>query len=38
MGFFDLTGRKAFIPGGYGGIGTAIAKALVGAGAVVTVA
>jgi len=38
VGFFDLTGRKAFIPGGYGGIGSAIAKALVGAGAVVTVA
>ena len=38
MGFFDLAGRKAFVPGGYGGIGSAIAKALVGAGAVVTVA
>ena len=38
MGFFDLHGRKAFIPGGYGGIGTAIARALVDAGAAVTVA
>jgi gluconate 5-dehydrogenase len=38
VGFFDLAGRKAFVPGGYGGIGSAIAKALVEAGAVVTVA
>ncbi len=35
---FDLTGRKAFIPGGYGGIGGAIAKGLAQAGASVVVA
>ena len=35
---FDLTGRKAFSPGGYGGIGEAVARALSSAGATVTVA
>ncbi|MEO7741547.1 MAG: SDR family oxidoreductase, partial [Usitatibacter sp.] len=38
MELFDLTGRKAFIPGGYGGIGEAIARGLAQAGAAVTVA
>lgn len=38
MGLFDLTGRKAFIPGGYGGIGAAIARGLCEAGAQVVVA
>ncbi len=38
MDLFDLTGRKAFIAGGYGGIGGAIAKGLAQAGASVVVA
>jgi len=38
MNPFDLSGRKAFIPGGYGGIGEAIAQALAEAGAAVTAA
>jgi gluconate 5-dehydrogenase len=38
MDLFDLTGRRAFIPGGYGGIGSAIAEALCRAGACVVVA
>ena len=38
MGLFDLTGRKAFIPGGYGGIGAAVARGLAQAGAAVVVA
>jgi len=38
MASFDLTGRKAFIPGGYGGIGAAIARGLAQAGASVVVA
>ena len=38
MGAFDLSGKRAFIPGGYGGIGEAVAQALVEAGATVTVA
>ena len=37
-GLFDLQGRRAFIPGGYGGIGAEIARSLVAAGAAVTVA
>jgi NAD(P)-dependent dehydrogenase (short-subunit alcohol dehydrogenase family) len=35
---FDLTGRRAFVPGGYGGIGSAIARGLCEAGASVVVA
>ena len=35
---FDLSGKRAFIPGGYGGIGEAIAQGLAQAGATVTVA
>ena len=35
---FDLSGKAAFIPGGYGGIGVAVAQALAEAGARVTVA
>ena len=38
MNAFDLKGKRAFVPGGYGGIGEAIARALLGAGAAVTVA
>lgn len=38
MKLFDLSGRKAFIPGGYGGIGAAIARGLAEAGAAVAVA
>ena len=38
MNLFDLSGKRAFVPGGYGGIGEAIARALVQAGAAVTVA
>ena len=38
MELFDLSGKRAFIPGGYGGIGGAVAQGLVDAGAVVTVA
>jgi gluconate 5-dehydrogenase len=35
---FSLEGKKAFVPGGYGGIGGAIARALCEAGAAVVVA
>ncbi|MEP7261550.1 MAG: SDR family oxidoreductase [Usitatibacter sp.] len=35
---FDLTGKKAFVPGGYGGIGEAVCRALAEAGAAVTIA
>jgi NAD(P)-dependent dehydrogenase (short-subunit alcohol dehydrogenase family) len=35
---FDLTGRRAFVPGGYGGIGEAIARGLCQAGARVVIA
>jgi NAD(P)-dependent dehydrogenase (short-subunit alcohol dehydrogenase family) len=35
---FDLTGRTAFVPGGYGGIGEAVARGLCAAGATVVVA
>ena len=35
---FDLAGKAAFVPGGYGGIGTAIAKLLAESGAAVAVA
>ena len=38
MNPFDLSGKRAFVPGGYGGIGEAVAQGLVDAGAVVTVA
>lgn len=38
MKLFDLGGRRAFVPGGYGGIGAAIARGLAEAGAQVTVA
>ena len=38
MQLFGLQGRVAFVPGGYGGIGAAIARALAGAGARVAVA
>ena len=38
MKLFDLRGKRAFIPGGYGGIGEAIARGLAEAGASVTVA
>lgn len=38
MDLFDLSGRRAFIPGGYGGIGSAIAEGLCRAGASVAVA
>ncbi|MBA3869723.1 MAG: SDR family oxidoreductase [Anaerolineae bacterium] len=37
-GLFDLTGQVAYIPGGYGGIGEAIAWGLAGRGAKVVVA
>ena len=37
MSLFDLKGRKAFIPGGYGGIGEAVARGLAEAGAGVVV-
>ena len=36
--FFSLQGKRAFVPGGYGGIGEAVVHALAGAGAQVTVA
>lgn len=36
-GLFDLSGKVAFIPGGYGGIGEAIAWGLAGAGASVAI-
>jgi NAD(P)-dependent dehydrogenase (short-subunit alcohol dehydrogenase family) len=35
---FSLEGKRAFVPGGYGGIGEAVAQALAEAGAAVTVA
>ena len=38
MKLFDLKGRTAFIPGGYGGIGAAISRGLAAAGAKVIVA
>ena len=38
MGFFDLKGKTAFVPGGYGGIGAAISKGLARAGARVVIA
>ena len=38
MKLFDLTGKTAFIPGGYGGIGAAISRGLAAAGAKVTIA
>lgn len=38
MDLFDLKGRRAFIPGGYGGIGAAVAEGLAQAGARVVVA
>ena len=38
MKLFDLTGKTAFIPGGYGGIGAAISRGLAAAGAKVIVA
>ena len=38
MGLFDLKGKCAFVPGGYGGIGAAVARGLAQAGASVAVA
>ncbi|MEX2198094.1 MAG: SDR family oxidoreductase [Burkholderiales bacterium] len=38
MALFDLKGRTALVPGGYGAIGTAICRGLAGAGARVVVA
>jgi len=38
MGLFDLKGKTAFVPGGYGGIGEAISKGLARAGAGVVIA
>ncbi len=38
MELFDLSGRTAFVPGGYGGIGEAIARGLCQAGARVVIA
>jgi len=38
MKLFDLKGKSAFIPGGYGGIGAAISRGLADAGAKVTIA
>jgi gluconate 5-dehydrogenase len=38
MNLFDLRGRTAFVPGGYGGIGTAISRGLAHAGAKVVIA
>jgi NAD(P)-dependent dehydrogenase (short-subunit alcohol dehydrogenase family) len=38
MGLFDLQGKKALVPGGYGGIGAAVAQGLAAAGASVVVA
>ena len=38
MKLFDLKGRTAFIPGGYGGIGAAISRGLADAGAKVVIA
>ena len=36
--WFSLAGRVAFVPGGYGGIGAAVARGLAGLGARVAVA
>ena len=38
LNLFDLKGKKALVPGGYGGIGGAIARGLCEAGASVVVA
>src|SRR6185295_2987824 len=38
MKMFDLTSKRAFVPGGYGGIGGAVAQGLCEAGASVVVA
>ena len=38
MKLFDLRGRTAFVPGGYGGIGAAISRGLAKAGAKVVIA
>lgn len=38
MKMFELTGKRAFVPGGYGGIGEAVARGLAQAGAQVVVA
>jgi NAD(P)-dependent dehydrogenase (short-subunit alcohol dehydrogenase family) len=38
MGLFELKGRKVLVPGGYGGIGAAVARGLAEAGASVVVA
>jgi gluconate 5-dehydrogenase len=38
LGLFTLQGKRAFVPGGYGGIGEAVASALCEAGASVVVA
>jgi NAD(P)-dependent dehydrogenase (short-subunit alcohol dehydrogenase family) len=38
MGLFDLKGKTAFVPGGYGGIGAAISAGLARAGAKVVIA
>lgn len=38
MGPFDLSGKRALVPGGYGGIGAAVAQGLAEAGASVVVA
>lgn len=38
MGLFDLKGKTAFVPGGYGGIGEAISEGLAQAGAMVVIA
>jgi len=38
MKLFDLRGKTAFIPGGYGGIGAAISRGLADAGATVVIA
>ena len=38
MKLFDLKGKTAFVPGGYGGIGAAISRGLAQAGAKVVIA
>ena len=38
MKLFNLKGKTAFIPGGYGGIGAAISRGLADAGAKITIA